>query len=272
MVTALELARRLGVDPKRFRDWLRAQARAGHPLIGGHVRNSRWEFSPEEADQLAAEFSGDERALSSQPRRQGQSSPSPRRPGRPPEPDRRSKDPGHRVLEVWEGDEVETLADLLRPDLRAVCVGVNPSPVSVSAGHYYQGRVGQGFWQRLRRANVLQATGSGFEDDAAFAAGVGFTDIVKRPTARADGLRDGELERGRAELLEKLNRFRPGLVIFTFKKTAVALLGPFDGHGHRPELEVAGIPSFVMPGPYERADRVDQALKALERLVGLSAR
>jgi len=32
---------------------------------------------------------------------------------------------------------VETL-DLLRPSLRAVCVGINPAPKSVAAGHYYQ--------------------------------------------------------------------------------------------------------------------------------------
>jgi hypothetical protein len=34
------------------------------------------------------------------------------------------------------GEKAETLADLLRPGLRAVVVGINPSPVSVAAGHY----------------------------------------------------------------------------------------------------------------------------------------
>ena len=51
----------------------------------------------------------------------------------------------HRVIEEWRGVEVETLEDLLRPGLRAVCVGINPAPVSVAAGHYYQGRLGQAF-------------------------------------------------------------------------------------------------------------------------------
>ncbi len=53
------------------------------------------------------------------------------------------------------GEQVTTLADLLRPGLRAVCVGINPSPVSVEAGHYYQGRLGQVFFARLREAGVL---------------------------------------------------------------------------------------------------------------------
>jgi ribosomal protein L21E len=66
----------------------------------------------------------------------------------------------HRVVETWRGEEVETLEDLLRPGLRAVCIGINPSLVSVAAGHYYQGRLGKlffsafrkwGFWARASR-------------------------------------------------------------------------------------------------------------------------
>jgi len=53
------------------------------------------------------------------------------------------------------GKQVETLEDLLRPGLRAICVGINPAPTSVRAGHYYQGRLGQGFYERLRKAGLL---------------------------------------------------------------------------------------------------------------------
>jgi hypothetical protein len=42
----------------------------------------------------------------------------------------------HRVTEEWMGQQVETLEDLLRPGLRAVCIGINPAPTSVRAGHY----------------------------------------------------------------------------------------------------------------------------------------
>lgn len=61
----------------------------------------------------------------------------------------------HRVTEQWMGEPVETLADLLQPGLFAVCVGINPSPVSVERGHYYQGRLGQRFYGRLRRVGLL---------------------------------------------------------------------------------------------------------------------
>ena len=40
------------------------------------------------------------------------------------------------------GGRVVTLKDLLRPGLRGVCIGTNPAPTSVAAGHYYQGKLG----------------------------------------------------------------------------------------------------------------------------------
>jgi double-stranded uracil-DNA glycosylase len=173
-----------------------------------------------------------------------------------------AKDLGHRVTLEWMGEEVVTLADLLRPGLRAVVVGINPSLVSVAAGHYYQGRFGKRFFARLATAGLLPA-GGGFEDDRAFAAGIGFTDVVKRPTARATGLRRGEVDYGRALLAEKLASLEVAKVLFTYKRAARALLGPFAGHGPLPGRPLSGAEVFVMPGPLERVDRVELTLDRL---------
>ncbi|MBV9247290.1 MAG: hypothetical protein JO366_21040 [Methylobacteriaceae bacterium] len=43
------------------------------------------------------------------------------------------------------GQDVRTLRELLRPGLKAVFVGINPSRVSVDAGHYYQASSVVGF-------------------------------------------------------------------------------------------------------------------------------
>lgn len=179
-----------------------------------------------------------------------------------------SADPGHRVTGPWMGETVLTLADLLRPGMKAVVVGINPSPVSVAAGHYYQGRVGQRFYARLATAGVIELSAGGFEDDAAYAAGIGFTDVVKRPTSRADGLRPGELAHGRELLEAKLADLRIGKVLFTFKKGAVALLGSFGGHGLLDRVTLAGAEVFVMPGPMEATATVDRALGALREWWG----
>ncbi|MFN8122257.1 MAG: mismatch-specific DNA-glycosylase [Thermoleophilia bacterium] len=175
---------------------------------------------------------------------------------------------GHRITQEWMGAPVTTLADLLRPGLRAVVVGINPSPPSVAAGHYYQGILGRRFWARLRTAGVLGDAAPGLEDDALLAAGIGFTDVVKRPTARADGLGAAELRHGAALLRERLLEHRPGLVLFTYRRAADALLGARSGTGLLPRSGPGGADCFVMPGPYAPAAAVAPALEALRGLLG----
>ncbi len=170
---------------------------------------------------------------------------------------------GHRVRERWRGEEIETLRDLLRPGLLAVVVGINPSIVSVDTGHYYQGRIGRRLWQRLCQAGLVPKSPRGGEDDAAFAAGVGFTDVVKRPTARANELPADEYRLGAQRVARRLEAARPKLVIFTYKRAAECLLGRFQGNGFLPNVTVADAPVFVMPGPYEPADRVTRTLDQL---------
>ena len=123
-----------------------------------------------------------------------------------------------------------------------------PSGDERPGGHYYQGRLGQGFYERLRRAGLLPRT-PGWEDDLAFANGIGFTDIVKRPTGKASEVRREEFEHGRELLREKIEAAAPRLVIFTFKKTAEVLFGPIAGNGLIHGRELGGAPVFVMPGP-----------------------
>jgi len=170
-------------------------------------------------------------------------------------------DVGHRVQVEWMGETVESLEDLLRPGLRIVCVGMNPAPVSVAAGHYYQGRLGQGFWTRLRAVGLMPSTG-GWEDDTALALGIGFTDVVKRPTPGESGVTAQEFEYGRDLLLGKLEKYEPGIVLFVFKKAATTLLGSFTGNGFIGR-SLGGADVFVMPGPYESSVTATRTLAAL---------
>ena len=164
------------------------------------------------------------------------------------------------------GNEIETLEDLLRPGLRAICIGINPALTSVRAGHYYQGTLGQRFYERLRRAALLPVE-PGWEDDLAFAHGIGFTDIVKRPTTNAAEVRPAEFEYGRELLRAKVEAAPPRLVIFTFKKAAEVLCGSIAGNGMVPSRELGGAPIFIMPGPYATRAEVEQQLRELAHAV-----
>jgi hypothetical protein len=67
-------------------------------------------------------------------------------------------------------------------------------------------------------------------------------------------------------LLEsKLNTLKPGLVIFTFKKSAEVMFGRFRGNGFEPDLNIAGADVFVMPGPYEDAAKAAATLTKLSK-------
>ena len=127
-------------------------------------------------------------------------------------------------------------------------VGINPSPVSVAAGHYYQGRLGQRLWARLRRVGLLADEAAEWEDDAYVAAGNGLTDLVKRPTAQASGLTPKELAGGRDALAAKARDWKPGLLLFAFRPPAEALFGRGVSSGPCGAFE--GIPAFLMSGPY----------------------
>jgi TDG/mug DNA glycosylase family protein len=165
------------------------------------------------------------------------------------------------------GTELETLGDLLRPSLRAICIGVNPAPTSVAVGHYYQGSAGRRILSRLRAAGLLPPPDDLWEDDLAFELGIGQTDVVKRSTPKAEQIRADEFQYGKRALEARLAAVRADLVLFTFKKAATVLYGEFAGHGFVPGLTLCGGKVFVMPGPYEKAEVARNSISVLARWV-----
>lgn len=170
----------------------------------------------------------------------------------------------HRIELNWMGQKITTLSDLWPQDLRAVIVGINPAPISVETGHYYQGNLGQLLFRRLRKAGILDHGHRGYEDDQALEAGLGFTDVVKRPTSSAADVKPEELAFGENVLREELAARQAPLVIFAFKKSAETLLGKFRGNGFISTSALGDTKVFVMPGPYESAATANATLKDLQ--------
>ncbi len=94
-----------------------------------------------------------------------------------------------------DGVTTETLREHLVPGLRAIFVGLNPSPASVRTGHYYQGTLGRRFWDRVREYGIVPWERVGAEDDFAIKLGFGFADLVRRPTPRRWPEQGGESSR-----------------------------------------------------------------------------
>jgi double-stranded uracil-DNA glycosylase len=151
-----------------------------------------------------------------------------------------------------EGHPTLTLCEMLRPGLKGVFVGLNPSPVSVAKGHYYQGRLGRALWQRLQRFGVTGPLRPGSEDEDAFAQGFGFVDLIRLPTARESGLSLRQKASAASDLIKRLCALpdRP-VIVFVFK-------APCDLTG--PELKRKGFTVMRMPGPYDPADKVAEIM------------
>ncbi|HXQ50551.1 MAG TPA: mismatch-specific DNA-glycosylase [Stellaceae bacterium] len=114
-----------------------------------------------------------------------------------------------------------TLPDLLRDGLDIVFVGINPSLYSVERGHYFARRANR-FWPCLSRS-ALSAQARAALGVAALAPehdrlllehGIGFTDVAKRATARADEVSPAEFAAGAHDLAAKIERHRPLIACF----------------------------------------------------------
>ncbi len=152
-----------------------------------------------------------------------------------------------------------TLAELLRPGLRAVCVGINPSPVSVAAGHYYQGKLGKRFWRRLEQAGVVGPLRDGCEDEEALVDGIGFADLVRYPTANARAIGMSELREAARDLERRLAATGCRRVLFVFRKA---------WHAAGPYLEARGYQVHRMPSPFAAKAEVVEELAKLKEALG----
>jgi TDG/mug DNA glycosylase family protein len=154
-----------------------------------------------------------------------------------------------------------TLPDLLRSGLKIVFVGINPSLFSVQRGHYFA-RTTNRFWPCFSRSvlslEARQALGVDMlkpeHDRPLLDHGFGFTDLVKRPTARADQLDRSEFAAGVAELTVKLERDRPriacfhGITGFRHVHRAATAATPAPQLGEQP-WRLGQTRLFVIPNP-----------------------
>ncbi len=143
--------------------------------------------------------------------------------------------------------------------LRMLIVGINPSPWTASVNAPFA-RPGNRFWRSLSAAGILPHTVDAAEglsraDERMLAElGVGITNFVSRPSARADELSTEELHEGGRQLVERVRLLQPTVVAvlgITAFRTAFSL--PKAKLGLQDPETVAGwpasVPLWAMPNP-----------------------
>ena len=115
---------------------------------------------------------------------------------------------------------MKTLPDYLRPGLALVSIGLNPSLPSVRAGFYFANPRNR-FWRALNASGLLSeplepgvAAMQLLLDEHA----MGFTDVVKRPTAGGSELRAADYREWAPRLQLKLERYAPRIAWFHGKQ------------------------------------------------------
>lgn len=165
------------------------------------------------------------------------------------------------------GEEVLTIAEVWPEQPRAMIVGLNPAPASVEAGHYYQGRSGQRQLHRLVSAGLVAPPNGTFFEESALAAGVGFTDIVRRPTTAENGVSKAEIRHGSTLLAESLAAHDVQLVICVFRHPVQALLGSSGTPGLQNQRTSWGAQVFRMPGPFQESRSAAEVMTQLRKVL-----
>jgi TDG/mug DNA glycosylase family protein len=152
-------------------------------------------------------------------------------------------------------EELKPLPDLIRTGLEIVFVGINPGLESSRQQRYFAHPRNR-FWDAANMGGVFAPTLSAETGHLAIGQGIGFTDIVKRPTPGLSDLKIADFRLGAPILLRKLQEASPLIACFNG-------ITPFQHFlrfalDHREKLKVApGLQDstvgrtrlFVVPSP-----------------------
>ncbi|MGI8697896.1 MAG: G/U mismatch-specific DNA glycosylase [Mycobacteriales bacterium] len=141
-----------------------------------------------------------------------------------------------------------TVPDLIRPGLRVLLCGINPSLWSGAVGLHFA-RPANRLWATLQLAGFTERRLHPSETGELLAAGIGVTNLVPEATARADEVSVEQLRAGVAPLTELVARCTPGYVAFLGLSAYRSAFGRTSASiGARPErLGAARV--WLLPNP-----------------------
>ena len=146
---------------------------------------------------------------------------------------------------MWRLRRLAALADAVDHDLRVLIVGLNPSHAAAAVGYGFAGSSNR-FWKAALASGLVSTA-----RDPARAVEVdrvGFTDLVKRPTARAAELDPQEFVAGLARLTWVVAHHQPAVVCVLGITGWRHIAGKDAIMGVQP-TRLAQRPVYVMPNP-----------------------
>lgn len=139
------------------------------------------------------------------------------------------------------------LRDILKPNLKLLFIGYNPSLRSAELGHHYTGRSNR-FWLLLYRSGLTDIKLSYTQDMELLNYDYGAVNIIDRPTKSAEELKREEYLEGRTRLKMLLSEYTPQYACYVGIGIYKAFSGKRKVEWGRQETEVVpGVIDFVAP-------------------------
>ncbi|MET8764145.1 G/U mismatch-specific DNA glycosylase [Lentzea sp. NPDC004782] len=140
------------------------------------------------------------------------------------------------------------IPDVIKPGLDVLFCGINPGLVSEATGHHFA-RPGNRFWPALHLSGFTPRLFAPAEQLQLLGLNLGITNVVARPSAKADELTIDELKAGGVELTEKVERYSPEVLAVLGVTVYRAAFGRKKAQvGPQPDT-VGGVRVWLLPNP-----------------------
>lgn len=126
--------------------------------------------------------------------------------------------------------------------------GINPGLMTAATGHHFA-RPGNRFWPVLYRSGFTPRLLKPSEQGELLSYGLGITNVVARPTARADELTAEEYREGGRLLELKVKRLRPRWLAVVGITAYRAAFGDRAARVGPQERTIGGTRVWVLPNP-----------------------
>ena len=153
--------------------------------------------------------------------------------------------------------EPHPVADVVRPGLRALFVGINPGVQTARARRHFA-NPRNAYWGALHAAGLTPRRVAPHEQDALLDLGLGITNVVTRATPGSADVTPEDVAQGRARLAALVGDQRPAWLAFVGKE-AYRMAAGARAADHGPAPDLWGARAFVLPSTSPRNAHLAEA-------------
>lgn len=137
---------------------------------------------------------------------------------------------------------------MIGPGLRVLFCGINPGLVSAETGHHFA-RPGNRFWPALHLAGFTPRQFRPDEQGELLGLGLGITNVVDRPSAKADELSKAEFLAGGEKLVTKVLEYQPAWLAVVGVTAYRDAFGERKAVMGRQERTIGKTQVWILPNP-----------------------